>query len=72
VDKLLLKQDGNIVLNKNSMNMIKDYLLDNQQEPYKYNVFTPRGEIDSRDNFIESFSDVASGYLAVQEVNMNE
>lgn len=67
VDKVLFPTDGKTVLNDKAINAIGQYLLENQQEPFKFDVFRPRGEINSRAEFIKSFAEVASGLIIAEE-----
>ena len=66
VDKVLLPENGKVVLNKKAMDALEKYLLENQREAFKYDVFLPHGEINSRTDFIDSFAEVASGYMVAQ------
>lgn len=66
VDKALLPEAGKVVLSEEDMDEIQKYLLDNKREAFRFDVFLPRGEIDGRELFIESFADVASGYMTAQ------
>ncbi|MBQ7318351.1 MAG: NERD domain-containing protein, partial [Phascolarctobacterium sp.] len=66
VDKALLPDNGKVVLDVKAMDAIEKYLLKNEQEAFEFDVFLPRGEIDSRDEFIKNFADVASGFMASQ------
>lgn len=67
VDKVLFPESGQIVLSDEEMDEIQKYLLDNQHDSFRFDVFLPRGEIDSREAFIESFVDIAGGLLAIQD-----
>lgn len=66
VDKFLFPKDGKAILNAKAMDAIEKYLLENKQEAFKFDVFLPLGEIDSRADFIKSFADVASGFMTAQ------
>lgn len=66
VDKALFPEHKEAVLSKKAMDMIEKYLLENQREAFKFDVFLPRGEIDSRTEFIKTFAEVASGFMAAQ------
>ena len=66
IDKALFPENTKVVLNEKAMDEIAMYLLENAQEAFKFDVFLPRGEIDSRANFIRCFADVASGYIVAQ------
>lgn len=68
IDKILLPNGGNVVLSNEAIDEIYKYLLDNKHEAYKYDVFLPRGEINSRSGFISSFAEVASGYIVAQNI----
>lgn len=68
VDKILLPNEGRTVLSNEAMDEIYKYLLANQGEPFKYDVFLPHGEIDSRDGFISNFAEIASGYIVAQDI----
>lgn len=63
VDKILLPEGGKEILSTKAMDEIQRYLLENKRETFKFDVFLPRGEIDSREAFIKNFAEVASGYL---------
>lgn len=67
IDKALLPDGGNAILDVKAMDTIEKYFLENKQEAFKFDVFLPRGEIDSRDEFIKNFADVASGLIVVKE-----
>lgn len=67
VDKVLLPEGKNEILNSATMDAIESFLLQNQQNAFKFDVFLPRGEIDSRSAFITSFANVAGGYLVAQQ-----
>lgn len=66
VDKALFPENAQPVLNEKTMDAIEKYLLEHRQEAFKFDVFLPRGEIDSRADFIKCFADVASGYMTAQ------
>lgn len=66
VDKFLFPKDGKAILNAKAMDTIENYLLENKQEAFVFDVFLPRGEIDGRADFIKSFADVASGFMTAQ------
>lgn len=65
IDKILLPDDEEILSTK-EMNEIYEYLVDHRCSPFKFDVFLPRGEIESRETFIETFADIASGIMAFQ------
>lgn len=66
VDKALFPENTKPILNEKAMDAIEKYLLENRREAFKFDVFLPRGEIDSRADFIKCFADVASGYMTAQ------
>lgn len=72
VDKALFPENTKPVLNEKAMDAIEKYLLGNRREAFKFDVFLPRGEIDSRADFIRSFADVASGYMVAQNTAFME
>lgn len=67
LDKELFPENGKVVLNNKAMDAIEKYLIENQKEAFKFDIYLPDGEIDSRAEFIKNFADVASGYMAAQE-----
>lgn len=67
IDKALFPQNASPVLNKAAMDTIEKYLLANRRNAFQFDVFLPRGEIDSRAAFIQAFADVASGWIVGQE-----
>ena len=70
IDKILFPEKGEIVLDENAMDVLEKYLLENQQGAFKFDIFLPRGEIDSRAEFIRTFADVASGYMVAKNMQM--
>ena len=54
------------------MEEIEKFLLDNQSEAYKYDVFLPYGEIDSYDLFIENLADILSGLHIAKEMQYQQ
>lgn len=71
VDKALLPENTKPILTEKAMDAIEKYLRENRREAFKFDVFLPRGEIDSRTDFIKCFADVASGYIVAQKADNN-
>lgn len=72
LDKILLPNSGKAVLSAEEMEEIEKFLLDNQSEAYKYDVFLPYGEIDSYDLFIENLADILSGLHIAKEMQYQQ
>ncbi len=66
IDKFLLPNSCDEVLSAEQMREIYEFLLENQQEKFTFDVFLPKGEIDSRESFINAFSELAAVYMAIQ------
>lgn len=56
LDNHILFSDLPTVMSMDTMNEIKAFLLAHQQPPFTFDVFGPRGELESRDTFINSFA----------------
>lgn len=70
VDKVLFPENTKPIITEKAMVAIEKYLLENRREAFKFDVFLPRGEIDSRADFIRCFADVASGYIVANNETM--
>lgn len=58
LDKILLPLGGKVVLSEEQMLEIKNYLVEHWMPPFTF----PCGDFDSRDSFIRTFADIASGF----------
>lgn len=69
--QLTCLKENEKILTHDDMEGIRNYLLENQEDPYEFAVFRPKGEIDSRESFLESFAQIAGGLIAVQNSSNN-
>lgn len=61
IDRVLLPEPApEPVLTENEIETLREFLLEHQEDEWKYDLFAPQGELDSREAFLDSFAAVAA------------